>query len=129
MQSSSIPDVTFDVGDSYAGLMPVYGENRNEKLFFWFFPTENDAGKDDIVIWLNGGPGCSSMEGEFMYGHFNMMVSDTPKDLYRKMDRFPGNQVLLGLLAMHGRGIGWPMLFGTIRNQFWSAFSANNLQG
>ncbi|WEW58536.1 serine-type carboxypeptidase [Emydomyces testavorans] len=59
-----IPEVKFDVGESYAGLLPITnrtGEDR--KLFFWFFPSENPLAKDEITIWLNGGPGCSSLEG------------------------------------------------------------------
>jgi carboxypeptidase D len=62
VDGTKIPEVDFDVGESYAGLMPIGGKNSSE-LYFWFFPTENPEGKDDIVIWLNGGPGCSSLEG------------------------------------------------------------------
>lgn len=66
IKGTEIPDVTFDVGESYAGFLPVNAsapEADVQKFFFWFFPTVNPAGKDDIVIWFNGGPGCSSMEG------------------------------------------------------------------
>ncbi|KAH0566350.1 hypothetical protein GP486_000256 [Trichoglossum hirsutum] len=64
VDGTAIPDVDFDIGESYAGLLPVSsnpGENR--KLYFWFFPSENPLAGDEITIWLNGGPGCSSLEG------------------------------------------------------------------
>lgn len=32
-------------------------------LFFWLWGAEDEKGKDDLVIWLNGGPGCSSLFG------------------------------------------------------------------
>lgn len=64
MDGTKIPDVDFDIGESYAGLLPI-SDNANEtsQLYFWFFPSNNTAAEKEIVIWLNGGPGCSSLEG------------------------------------------------------------------
>lgn len=50
-------------GESYAGLMPISSAKNASELYFWFFPSENAQASDEIVIWLNGGPGCSSLEG------------------------------------------------------------------
>ncbi|KAF2758357.1 putative serine carboxypeptidase [Pseudovirgaria hyperparasitica] len=62
VDGTALPDVDFDIGESYAGLMPT-GADSSRELYFWFFPTANSEGQDDITIWLNGGPGCSSLEG------------------------------------------------------------------
>ncbi|KAH8911794.1 alpha/beta-hydrolase [Coniochaeta sp. PMI_546] len=64
VNGTGIPDVDFDVGESYAGSLPITSNpNDPNQLFWWFFPSTNPAAEKEILIWLNGGPGCSSFEG------------------------------------------------------------------
>ncbi|KAI6279320.1 hypothetical protein MCOR34_011231 [Pyricularia oryzae] len=64
VDGNGIPEVKFDVGESYAGQLPISNNSTDEnKMFFWFFPSQNPLAKKEIMIWLNGGPGCSSMAG------------------------------------------------------------------
>ncbi|KAI6709595.1 hypothetical protein JHW43_007865 [Diplocarpon mali] len=64
VNGTAIPEVDFDIGESYAGLMPI-SSNKNEsrQLYFWFFPSDNPEAQEEILIWLGGGPSCSALEG------------------------------------------------------------------
>ncbi|XP_077247118.1 serine carboxypeptidase-like 35 [Tasmannia lanceolata] len=51
------PEVKFS---HYAGYVRVRQEDE-KALFYWFFEAEGGASEKPLVLWLNGGPGCSSI--------------------------------------------------------------------
>ena len=58
------PLVSFDTGEFYSGLVPIDESDPSRELFFIFKPAINMT-SNDLTIWLNGGPGCSSLVGFF----------------------------------------------------------------
>jgi len=48
----------------YSGYRTVDSTTQSQ-LFYWFIESQRDPLHDDVVIWFNGGPGCSSLGGFF----------------------------------------------------------------
>ena len=46
----------------YAGYV-MLNKTRNKKLFYWFVESQRDPASDPLVLWMNGGPGSSSLLG------------------------------------------------------------------
>lgn len=66
---------------SYSGFFTV-NENKTcgSNLFFWFFPAEKNWIESPVLLWLQGGPGSTSMFGLFgLVGPFNSLPEGLTK--------------------------------------------------
>lgn len=63
VNGTALPEIDFDIGESYAGTLPIStNATDNNRLWFWFFPSENPLAEKEITIWLNGGVSSDTQE-------------------------------------------------------------------
>lgn len=60
---------------SYSGFLTV-NKKYNSNMFFWFFPSQRNSKVDPVLLWLQGGPGGTSLFGLF-YEHGPFFVDKT----------------------------------------------------
>ena len=65
----------------YSGFVEVEHET-DSNLFYWFFRNEDGNSKAPLVLWINGGPGSSSMLGNFLEnGPLKLVKDDSTGDV------------------------------------------------
>jgi cathepsin A (carboxypeptidase C) len=66
----------------YSGYLNGSVDGRIQ-LHYWFAQSQSaTAATDPVVVWLNGGPGCSSLDG-YLYEHGPLLVNEDGQTLRR----------------------------------------------
>ncbi|XP_031702447.1 lysosomal protective protein [Anarrhichthys ocellatus] len=73
-------------------------------LHYWFVTSQRDPVKDPVVLWLNGGPGCSSLDG-FLSENGPFHVNDNGATLYE--NTFSWNKIANVLYLESPAGVGY----------------------
>ncbi|XP_057731364.1 serine carboxypeptidase II-2 [Arachis stenosperma] len=100
-----LPGQSFDIKfQHYSGYVTV-NEEAGRALFYWFMEADQDPQTKPLLLWLNGGPGCSSIaygEAEEI-GPFH--INPDGKTLY--LNPYSWNQVANVLFLDSPVGVGF----------------------
>ncbi|CAH8355686.1 unnamed protein product [Eruca vesicaria subsp. sativa] len=102
---SRLPGQDFDVDFAHYSGFVTTNEELGRALFYWFFEATEDPASKPLVLWLNGGPGCSSVgfgEAEEI-GPFH--IKPDGKTLY--LNQYSWNQVANILFLDAPVGVGY----------------------
>lgn len=68
--------------DMYSGYITI-DQERGKNLFYWFVESQGNPSTDPVLLWLNGGPGASSLLGFFSeHGPFRPQPNGIDLDFY-----------------------------------------------
>ncbi|KAB5586952.1 hypothetical protein PHYPO_G00007410 [Pangasianodon hypophthalmus] len=86
----------------YSGYLTV-NKSYNSNLFFWFFPAQKKPESAPVLLWLQGGPGGTSM--------FGLFVEHGPYVVYKNLTLgyrdFPWTSTYSVLYIDNPVGTGW----------------------
>ncbi|KAM9296705.1 lysosomal protective protein-like [Gastrophryne carolinensis] len=85
----------------YSGFLNISG---GKHLHYWFVESQQDPSSSPVVLWLNGGPGCSSLSG-FLSGHGPFLVQEDGSTL--KYNQYAWNKVANMLYLESPAGVGF----------------------
>jgi carboxypeptidase C (cathepsin A) len=86
---------------TYSGYLTV---SETKALHYVFAESYNNPTTDPIIIWFNGGPGCSSLLG-FMQENGPRMVNDG--EVFIEDNPYPWNSRANVLWLESPAGVGW----------------------
>lgn len=88
----------------YAGYVTV-NEQSGRALFYWFFEASSQPEKKPLALWLNGGPGCSSVGYGATQEIGPFLVDTNGRGL--KFNRFSWNKEANMLFLESPAGVGF----------------------
>jgi carboxypeptidase C (cathepsin A) len=100
--------------------------SKGKSLHYVFVESQNDPETDPLILWLNGGPGCSSMDGLF-YEHGPFVFIEEGLNLTANPFAWNTNASVLYIDAP--AGVGFSILGNATNNSTDDAITAHdNLQ-
>nr|CAD7568807.1 unnamed protein product [Timema californicum] len=100
--------------ESYSGYLTV-NQEYNSNLFFWFFPAQN-VSSAPLLLWLQGGPGASSLMALFVEN--GPYIVDTEGELQKRNINWALNHNIIYLDNPAGTGFSFTDSdLGYARNQ------------
>ncbi|ORX63103.1 prepro-carboxypeptidase Z [Hesseltinella vesiculosa] len=106
----------------YSGYLDA---GNNEHYFFWFFESRTNPDTAPLTVWLNGGPGCSSMIGLWQELGPCRVNADGTQDVYN--DAGSWNKVSNMLFFDQPSGVGFSYGADNVHSTYQAAPLSYNL--
>lgn len=87
----------------YGGYLQSNATNGRH-LYYWFIESERDPANDPVVLWMNGGPGCSSLTG-LITEHGPFLINPDGKTL--RENPYSWNKISNVLYLESPAGVGY----------------------
>ena len=102
-QTSSVPP-NFRMFSGYIDVSK--NSDQSKMMFYWFAESQRDPENDPVILWTNGGPGCSGLGG-FMteQGPFRPVKSGNTTSL--KYNDFAWNKIASTVFIEQPVGVGF----------------------